>query len=97
MVLRNNHHTFMMLGMIPTPKDKIIRNMKNTKPWQHVHESRLKLLPTGWEFCENEEAQMWLKIMNLSETDRTKEGELSSARPLSPYDALYLPVKVKTN
>ncbi len=84
----------MMLGMIPTPK---VRNMENTKRWQHVHEDRLKLLPEGWEFCENEEAQMWLKIMDLSENDRYKEGELCTSRPYSPYDVLYLPVKVKTN
>jgi hypothetical protein len=61
---------------------------KNTQPWQHIHESRLRLLPEDWKFCSNEEAQMWLKIMMLSETDRYKRASSAQQnlfRRMMPY------------
>jgi hypothetical protein len=51
------------------------------------------LLPAGYEFCDNDKAELFLQITAIQESQNQDIGTLVQSLPNSPYDALYKGVR----
>ena len=56
------------------------------KEWKS---DRTHLLPDGYEFCDNDKAELFLQITAIQESQNQDIGTLVQSLPNSPYDALY--------
>ena len=51
------------------------------------------LLPDGYEFCDNDKAELFLQVSAIQESQNQDIGTLVQSLPNSPYDALYKGVR----
>ncbi len=78
------------LGLSSLKKLLITHRRASNKEWKS---DRTHLLPDGYEFCDNDKAELFLQVSAIQEIQNQDIGTLVQSLPNSPYDALYKGVR----